>query len=300
MVKIFNISMVSLYLSSGYLLSPKMLSISAVSLAICLSFSILSLHQALAFSIMTLGDLDCSSDSEKTISLALRYLLQNKIDLFIFLGDINYKDETESAGSYYSCGKQFFEGVSNSTELRMVRGNHENDDFWPEVTDDFNLSTKPVWYERADNVLLVGLESEKVFQNYSKEYGQLSSLLNENASHKIIFIHSPILPEVCTTNNIDTKKMCGAFELYHPLFQEKGVDCVVQAHIHTMAIIQKGDICYTVYGMGGAPPDDDMNDRYSDKTFESEEYGFVVIDVEKETHSFYANNGTQFKFNLAN
>ncbi len=92
--------------------------------------------------------------------------------------------------------------------------------------------------------------------------------------------------------------MCGAFALYHPLFIESGVDCIIQAHIHTMAILQKGSICYTVYGTGGAPPHDRMNDRYSDKKFESEQYGFVIIDVEKETHTFYANNGTSMKFDL--
>lgn len=279
--------------------SPKLLSTITVSLTICLWTSIMPLQQALAFSIVTFGDLDCGPESQKTIDSALRFLGQNKVDLFIFLGDINYKDEKESAGSYYNCGKQFFENVSNSTELRMVRGNHENNNFWPIVTDDFELSTKPIWYQRAENVLLIGMESEKVFQNNSNEYRYLSSLLSEKSDHKIIFIHSPILPEVCSTDNIDSKKMCEAFTLYHPLFQEKGVDYVVQAHIHTMAILQKGDSCYAVYGMGGAPPNDSMNDRYSDKKFESDQNGFVIIDVENETHTFYTNNGTKIKFVFA-
>ena len=168
------------------------------------------------------------------------------------------------------------------------------------VTNDFNLSTEPIWHERAEDVLLIGMESEEVFQNKLKEYGQFSSLLSEKANHKIVFIHSPMLPEGCTTNNIDTKKMCEAFSLYHPLFQENGVDCIIQTHIHTMAILQKGNICYTVYGMGGAPPHDKMNERYSDKKFESEQYGFVIVNVENETHTFYANNGTSMKSDLSN
>ena len=55
-----------------------------------------------------------------------------------------------------------------------------------------------------EGVLLIGMQSEKVFQNSSKEYRQLSALLNEKADHKIIFIHTSILPEVCTTNDPDT------------------------------------------------------------------------------------------------
>ena len=80
---------------------------------------------------MTFGDLDCSPESQKTMNLAFRYLDQNKVNFFIFLGDINYKDAKERAGSYYHCGKQFFEKVINSIELRMVRDNHENNDFLP-------------------------------------------------------------------------------------------------------------------------------------------------------------------------
>ena len=291
--------MTSLTLSSDYMSSPNKIAMIPLFLVVWVSFSIMTVEQTTAFSIMTFGDLDCSPESQKTISSALKYLGQNKVDLFIFLGDINYKDPIVRAGSYYHCGKQFFENVINSTELRMVRGNHENNHFWPKVTNDFNLSTKPIWYERTNQVLLIGRESEILFQNDSNEYEQLSSLLSENTNHKIIFIHSPVLPEVCTTNSVDTKKMCAAFDLYHPLFQKKGVDCVVQAHIHTMAILQKGNICYTVYGMGGAPPHDRMNDRYSDKRFESEQYGFVIVDVEKGTHTFYANNGKSMKFVLS-
>jgi hypothetical protein len=92
--------------------------------------------------------------------------------------------------------------------------------------------------------------------------------------------------------------MCGFFELYHPMFVKKGVDCVVQAHLHTMAILQKDGICYPIYGMGGATPYNSINMK---KTFESKLHGFTIIDTQpdEEIHTFYSNNDTtkQFVFN---
>ncbi len=91
--------------------------------------------------------------------------------------------------------------------------------------------------------------------------------------------------------------MCGFFELYHPLFEKKGVDCVVQAHLHTMAIFQKDDICYPIYGMGSAIPEA-INPRYTNMTFTSNGAGFTIIETSDnmETHTFYANNGKKKEF----
>ena len=117
------------------------------------------------------------------------------------------------------------------------------------------------------------------------------------ANHKLVFIHSPALPEVCPAVSKDTRKMCGFYELYHPMFVKKGVDCVIQAHLHTMAMFQKGDICYPVYGMVGAFPEA-INQRYSNMTFASNESGFAVIETTngKEIHTIYANNGKKMEF----
>lgn len=43
-----------------------------------------------------------------------------------------------------------------------------------------------------------------------------------------------------------------------------------------------------------------MNDRYSDKKFELEQFGFVIIDVEKEIHTLYSINDTKTNFEFAN
>ena len=261
-----------------------------------LLLAILLLNQTYAFKIVTVGDFDCSHKSKQTMNSILSYLKQNKIDRFIFLGDIDYRNHTDLRTSYSVCGQHFFEQVLKYTELRMIRGNHENNTLWKNITDHFAVNNN-IWYEKINDVLLVGMNSEKPFQNYSKQYQSVSHFLDQSANHKLVFIHSPALPEVCKAVTKDTSKMCGFYELYHPMFEKKGVDCVIQAHLHMMAIFQKDDICYPIYGMGGAIPET-IDQIYSNMTFVSNEAGFTVIEttIDKEIHTFYANNGTKIKF----
>ena len=257
---------------------------------------ILMLNQAYAFRIMTVGDFDCSHRSLETMNSILSYLKQNKTDRFIFLGDIDYRNHTDLRRSYSECGHQFFEQVQKYTDLKILRGNHENNTTWKNIRDQFK-ATNDVWHEKIDNVLLIGMNSEKPFQNNSKQYSSVSHFLDERADHKLVFIHSPGLREVCEAVTKDTRKMCGFFELYHPMFIKKGVDCVVQAHLHTMAMFQKDGICYPIYGMGGAIPEA-INPRYTDISFASNKAGFTIIETipDKEIHTFYANDGTKSKF----
>ena len=268
----------------------------ALVIAMSLLLLILLLNQTYAIKIVTVGDLDCSNRSIQTMNSILSYLRQNNTDRFIFLGDIDYRNKTDLRTSYPICGQQFLEQVPKYTELRMIRGNHENNTLWKNITDHFAVNDN-IWYEKINDVLLVGMNSEKPFLNYSKQYQTVSHILDKKANHKLIFIHSPVLPEVCNAVTKDTRKMCGFFELYHPMFLNKDVDCVIQAHLHTMAMLQKGDICYPIYGMGGAIPEA-INQRYSNMTFASNESGFTVIETikDKEKHTFYANNGKTKEF----
>lgn len=91
-----------------------------------LFFAILMLNQTHAVKIMTVGDFDCSQRSLQTMNSILSYLKQNKIDRFIFLGDIDYRNHTDLRKSYSASGQQFFQQAQKYTDLRILRGNHEN------------------------------------------------------------------------------------------------------------------------------------------------------------------------------
>jgi hypothetical protein len=44
---------------------------------------------------------------------------------------------------------------------------------------------------KINDVLLVGMNSEKPFQNYSKQFQSVTNFLDNDAKHKLVFIHSP-------------------------------------------------------------------------------------------------------------
>jgi len=236
---------------------------------------------------MTVGDIACNKSSNYTIAKILKNV--GKVDRFVFLGDIDYGPAPESGGSYLKCGKDFLKKISDKTELLIVRGNHENDSIWNDIP-----GTKGIWSEKIGNILLVGLDSEIPFKD---QYNNISAVLDKKADHKLIFIHKPVLPEVCQ-GTIETATMCGFYELYSPMFVKKGVDCVIQAHIHTMAIFEKNGICYPIYGTGGAGHFGDKGAYLQNKLYESRTWGYTIIDIkgDKETHTFYSNNGTKIKF----
>jgi Icc-related predicted phosphoesterase len=252
-----------------------------------ISLAILSLNNAYAFKIVTVGDLSCDRDSLQTMTNIINYLKENKVDRFVFLGDIDY-GPFDAGQDYFQCSKNFLKQTEKYTELRMVKGNHEFTNVWGNLTKDFNA--KNIWSDKFGNVLLVGIDTEQSWEN---QYEQVKDFLNQTASKKFVFMHKPALPETCLAKPLgEIIKMCGFFELYHPLFLKEKVDCVIQAHIHTFALFNHDGICYNIYGMGGAERSTSVNPAYSNKTFESELNGFVVI--EDNNHIFYANNGSVF------
>jgi hypothetical protein len=122
--------MTRLPLSLDHRTSPKILSTITLSLAVCISISIVPMQESIAVKIMTVGDFDCSDRSLQTMNSILSYLKQNKIDRFIFLGDIDYRNHIDLRTSYSVCGEEFFERAQNYTELKILRGNHENNTTW--------------------------------------------------------------------------------------------------------------------------------------------------------------------------
>lgn len=79
------------------------------------------LNQSYAIKILTVGDFDCTQRSLQTMNSILSYLSQNKVDRFVFLGDVDYRNHIDLRDSYSVCGQHFLEQASKYTELRMIR-----------------------------------------------------------------------------------------------------------------------------------------------------------------------------------
>jgi hypothetical protein len=71
-----------------------------------------------ALRIMTVGDISCNNESSSTMDAIISSLNKNKVDRFVFLGDIDYGPGGIGGGSYDECGDNFLNHVKELTELK--------------------------------------------------------------------------------------------------------------------------------------------------------------------------------------
>lgn len=220
--------------------------------------------------ILTVGDLSCGHVSLQTKMAILDYLKHNKVNAFVFLGDLDYRN------SYPRCQQAFFEQAQQYAPLKMVRGNHENNTLWALISKDLKQSNQ-VWTWQTGDTLLIGLNTYKPWQAYSKQYNDtLRALKDSNAEYKLVFMHKQPI-NACYSSNEASKDLCGFYELYQPIFKKYGVNCVIGAHLHKIALLERDGICYAIYGMGGATPYAETH--FNDSLYESDLHGFAVIRV---------------------
>ena|ERR1044071_1226166 len=65
----------------------------------------LMLNQSYTIKILIVGDFDRTQRSLQTTNSILSYLSQNKVDRFVFLGDIAYRNRIDLRDSYSVCGQ---------------------------------------------------------------------------------------------------------------------------------------------------------------------------------------------------
>jgi len=241
--------------------------------------------------IATVGDLSCNHDSLQTMVNVINYIKGHDVDAFVFLGDADY------GNSYLDCSRAFFNEVDNYTTLKMVRGNHENVSLWKWIVNEHQGGKgRLIWsFEISNNTNLIGFNSNVEWNNGSELHRKLTKALNSGHEHKIIFTHKHIVEKVCESGNPKTRAMCGFYEFWQPIFKQYGVDCVVSAHSHMMAMYDKDGICYQVYGMGGANPHQKLKSIPDSLIANSSDSGFATMEITDKDliHVFHSNNGTQ-------
>jgi hypothetical protein len=60
------------------------------------------------------------------------------------------------------------------------------------MIDEYDLNKNGIWHEKIKDTLLIGMNSEIPFQN---QHQNVSDFLDKPANHKLIFIHSPVIPK---------------------------------------------------------------------------------------------------------
>jgi hypothetical protein len=176
--------------------------------------------------ILTVGNWGCTSNSQATVN----NINSKNPDLVLGLGDYSYESTPDC---WFSAIKPF------DSKMKISIGNHDvmNNKLLNSYLDHFGISKQYYSFD-VQNVHVVTMATELELEAGSEQYNFVKNDL-ERASNDpnikwiVVTMHKPIYtsPNGCSASSCEGSKMLS--ETYHPLFDNYGVDLVLQAHMHS-------------------------------------------------------------------
>ena len=203
------------------------LTVSSLLLLAIVTYSGSFLEKGLAASdthIVAAGDWHCTEDAAKAVNVANSL----KPQLILGLGDYS-STETES------CWVNLSKPVDSITKIAF--GNHDNeyDGLANSYLNHYGLS-KQFYSFDIQNVHVLTMATEEEFGAGSEQYNFIVNDLRNSANDPnikwiIVTMHNPVYtsPNGCSDSTCESDEELS--ELYHPLFDNYGVDIVLQAHV---------------------------------------------------------------------
>ena len=203
------------------------LTVSSLLLLAIVTYSGSFLEKGLAASdthIVAAGDWHCTDDAAKAVNVANSL----KPQLILGLGDYS-STETES------CWVNLSKPVDSITKIAF--GNHDNeyDGLANAYLNHYGLS-KQFYSFDIKNVHVLTMATEEEFGAGSEQYNFVLNDLRNSANNPdikwiIVTMHNPVYssPNGCSDSSCESDEELS--ELYHPLFDNYGVDIVLQAHV---------------------------------------------------------------------
>ena len=168
------------------------------------------------FNFVAAGDWGCGHEALHTLSIMKRM----EPELYLGLGDYSYQLSAD-------CWLDIVKSVSDSFKIAL--GNHDTlNQKLQAYIDEFKLENQYYSFN-YHNVHFIALSTE-LNKNQEKEQLKfvkndlLETKANKNTDWIIVFFHKPFY-----SSNSDITKMR---KNYHPLFEDLGVDLVIQGHSH--------------------------------------------------------------------
>jgi len=168
------------------------------------------------FNFVAAGDWGCGHEALHTLSIMKRM----EPELYLGLGDYSYQLSAD-------CWLDIVKSVSNSFKIAL--GNHDTlKQKLQAYIDEFKLENQYYSFN-YHNVHFIALSTE-LNKNQEKEQfifvknDLLKTKANKNTDWIIVFFHKPFY-----SSNSDITNMR---KNYHPLFEDFGVDLVIQGHSH--------------------------------------------------------------------
>ena len=174
--------------------------------------------------IVAAGDWHCTDDAAKAVNIAKGL----KPQLILGLGDYA-STETES------CWVNLSKPVDSITKIAFGNHDNEHDGLANAYLNHYGLS-KQFYSFDIKNVHVLTMATEEEFGAGSEQYNFVLNNLRNSANNPdikwiIVTMHNPVYssPNGCSDSSCESDEELS--ELYHPLFDNYGVDIVLQAHV---------------------------------------------------------------------
>jgi hypothetical protein len=173
------------------------------------------------------GDFQCATPAKNTVS----NIQSMNPSVVLGLGDYSY-ETTET------CWLNIIQPIKSITKVAI--GNHEVDESqkYSKIVSEFGL-TNPYYSFNKDYVHVLVMDTDKTsFSSGSAQFNFVKSDLqaasqNPNIKWIIVTLHKPLYssPNSCSTSGCNG--LASVRDIYHPLFDQYGVDLVLEGHTHS-------------------------------------------------------------------
>jgi Calcineurin-like phosphoesterase len=196
--------------------------ISAVSLTIVIIILYIVLRPIYVapseFNFAAAGDWGCTDDTTDTVN----NILGKNPELVLGLGDYSYDDDPAE------CWLKKVKPIND--KMKIAIGNHDMEKL-NIYTNHFDLREQYYSFNYY-NVHLVALSTEIAYKPFSSQYEFIENDLSRAASDSnidwiVVYFHKQMYTSPSNHDDYPTLR-----STYHPLFNEYGVDLVLQAHNH--------------------------------------------------------------------
>ena len=185
------------------------------------------------FNIAAVGDWGCNSNTDKTVNS----IKNQNPELILGLGDYSYESSADCWLD--TLGPIYDHNNPNSNKMQISIGNHENSGSEDLNTylNAFSLTRQfgQVYSFNYNNVHFLSMATEISYSSISPQNAFVKQDLdaaskNQNIDWIIVYFHKPMYssPSSCSSCSGESSLR----DIYHPLFDQYGVDLVLEGHTH--------------------------------------------------------------------
>ncbi len=185
------------------------------------------------FNIAAVGDWGCNSNTDKTVNS----IKNQNPELILGLGDYSYESSADCWLD--TLGPIYDHNNPNSNKMQISIGNHENSGSEDLNTylNAFSLTRQfgQVYSFNYNNVHFLSMATEISYSSSSAQNAFVKQDLdaaskNQNIDWIIVYFHKPMYssPSSCSSCPGESSLR----DIYHPLFDQYGVDLVLEGHTH--------------------------------------------------------------------